>query len=178
MRIRDIVIIGMLAALLLIVQVGLRLLPNIELVSLLIILYTLIFQRKTLYIILIFVLGEGLLYGFGLWWINYLYIWFILYFITTLFRKSTSSISWALVSGGFGLSFGALCSIPYLFIGATDKSILGGLHMAFSYWLSGIPYDIPHGVGNFIFALLLFKPLYMLLSHLAKMYYNNWIEMT
>lgn len=178
MRIRDIVIVGMLAALLLIVQVGLRLLPNIELVSLLIILYTLILRRKTIYIILIFILSEGLLYGFGLWWINYLYIWYVLYFITMVFRKSTSNISWALISGVYGLAFGALCSIPYLFIGSNDKSILGGLHMAFSYWISGIPYDIPHGVGNFILALLLFKPLYKLLSRLAKMYYNNSIELS
>jgi energy-coupling factor transport system substrate-specific component len=83
-------------------------------------------------------------------------------------------LTWALISGSYGLSFGALCSIPYLFIGSVEGSILGGLQMAFSYWLSGIPFDIAHGIANFIIAFVLFKPLYMLLSYLVNLYYSNW----
>ncbi|MDF2610629.1 MAG: hypothetical protein K0R92_2103 [Lachnospiraceae bacterium] len=174
MRIRDIVIIGMLASILIAVQVGLGFLPNIELVSILIIVYSLVLHKKAVYIISVFIIIEGIIYGFGLWWINYLYIWFILYFITTLLTKTKSALTWALISGSYGLSFGALCSIPYLFIGSVEGSILGGLQMAFSYWLSGIPFDIAHGIANFIIAFVLFKPLYMLLSYLVNLYYSNW----
>jgi energy-coupling factor transport system substrate-specific component len=167
----------MLASLLIAVQVGLAFLPNIELVSLLIIVYTMVLRKKTIYIISVFILIEGILYGFGLWWINYLYIWLILYFITIILAKTKLAFFWAIISGAYGLAFGALCAIPYLFIGSVDGSILGGLQMAFSYWVSGIPFDITHGVANFIIALVLYKPLYMLLSHIVKMYYSNWEEL-
>ena len=69
---------GLLAAILLIGQVGMAFLPNIEPVSTLIILYTLTHKKYTFYIIYVFVLLEGILYGFGIWWISYLYIWSIL----------------------------------------------------------------------------------------------------
>ena len=35
-----------------------------------------------------------------------------------------------------------MCSIPYLFI--------GGIHTAFAWWVSGIPFDMIHGVSNFV----------------------------
>lgn len=169
MKIKDIVIIGMLGALLITVQVGLAFIPNIELVSLLIIVYTLNLRKKALFIITIFIFLEGILYGFGLWWINYLYIWFILFFITMIFHTIRSSFVWALISGAYGLFFGALCSIPYFFIGLSNGSLLDGFHMAFAYWISGIPYDIPHGIGNFVLALILLKPLNMIMNLSMKL---------
>jgi energy-coupling factor transport system substrate-specific component len=168
MRVKDIVIIGMLGALLIAVQVGLRFIPNIELVSLFIIVFTIVFHKKALYIITIFVLLEGFIYGFGLWWINYLYIWFILYFITTVFKAERSPFLWAVISGGYGLAFGALCTFPYFFIGFSGGSLINGFQSAFAYWISGIPFDITHGIANFIIALILFKPLLNILEQLTK----------
>jgi len=172
MRIKDIVIIGMLSALLISFQVGLAFLPNIELVSLLIIVYTIVLRKKAIYIISTFILLEGLFYGFGLWWINYLYIWFILFLITMVFRKEHSPFIWAIISGSFGLSFGALCSIPYIFIGSANGTFASGLQMAFAYWISGIPFDLTHGISNFVIALMLFKPLYVILNLLSNADYN------
>lgn len=166
MNLRDIPLIGMLSAVLLTVQVALLFLPNIELISLLIIIYTLIFKKKTIYIITTFVLVQGLLYGFSLWWVNYLYVWFILSIITRLFKRETSSISWALISGFYGLLFGALCSIPYFFIGLSSGTVENGFHAAFAYWINGIPFDLVHGISNFFIALFLFKPIYKLLDYL------------
>lgn len=160
MRIRDIVIIGMMGALLIAVQVALGFLPNVELVSLLIILFTLILGWKTFYIIYIFVITEGFLYGFGLWWINYLYVWTILFIVAVLFQKKRSPFFWAMVAGCYGLGFGALCSIPYMFV--------GGLPTGVAYWVSGIPFDLIHGIFNFIVTLILFRPLYLLLEMVNK----------
>ena len=84
----------MLTALLLVSQVALAFLPNIEVVSLLIIIYTLFFKRKTLYIIYLFALLEGLLYGFGTWWIMYLYVWTILWGIAMLLQNQYHQLSW------------------------------------------------------------------------------------
>jgi hypothetical protein len=69
---KEIALMGILSALLIIGQVALGFLPNIEVVTLLVIAYTLVFGKKVFFIIYIFVLVEGLIYGFGLWWINYL----------------------------------------------------------------------------------------------------------
>lgn len=160
MRIKDIATIGMTSAIMITVQVALRFIPNIELVSLLIILYTLVYRWKALYIIYVFVVVEGLIYGIGLWWINYLYVWTVLFIIVMLFRSVKSTLIWAAVSGAYGLSFGALCSIPYF--------ISGGSASGFAYWVQGIPFDLLHCAGNFVVALMLFHPLYLLLDKINK----------
>ncbi len=170
MRTKDVVIIGMLSALLVAVQYSLSFLPNIELVSLLIIVYTLILHKKTIYIITVFIILEGFLYGFGLWFINYLYIWFILYGLATVFIREQSALQWAVISGGYGFSFGALCSIPYFFMGLPGGTLRNGFQSAFAYWISGIPFDITHGIANFIITLVLFKPLYGIISGLINRY--------
>jgi energy-coupling factor transport system substrate-specific component len=160
MRIKDIALIGMMSAILIAVQVALGFLPNVELVSLLIILYTLTFGRKAAYIIYVFVALEGIIYGIGLWWINYLYVWTVLFIITMLFRKVHSTLIWSAISGLFGLSFGALCSIPYF--------IAGGIPSGLAYWVAGIPFDITHGIANFVVSLVLFYPLHNLLENINK----------
>lgn len=165
MKIKDLVIIGMLCAVLIAAKEALAFLPNIELASILIILYTLVFRRKTLYIIYVFVAVEGLLYGMGLWWINYLYVWTVLYFIARLFRKSRSPFTWAVISGGFGLGFGALCSIPYF--------LTGGIPSGVAYWVAGIPFDLIHGIANFCIALIVFIPFHYVMKNIKNNYYTQ-----
>lgn len=156
LSILDIALIGMMTATLEAGKLALSFLPNIEVVSLFIILYTLCFGKRTIYAIITFILIEGCLYGFGVWWIMYLYAWPLLSLLTWVFRKYASSLTCSLLSGAFGLCFGALCSIPYLFI--------GGPHMAFTWWIAGIPYDIAHCIWNFTLCLILFKPLSAVLA--------------
>lgn len=105
MKTREIVIYGILSAVLLAAQVSLGFLPNIEIVTLLILVYTLVFRKKVFFIIYIFVFLEGLIYGFGLWWINYLYVWSIQALITLLFRKNDSVWFWSILSGIYGITF-------------------------------------------------------------------------
>lgn len=160
MRTKDIVVLGMMSAILLVVQVALRSIPNVELASLLIIIYTLVFGPKTIYSIYAFVLLEGMIYGFGTWWYGYLYIWLFLYFAAIILRKLKSPFYWAVISGVFGLSFGALYSIPFF--------IKGNFASGFAWWVNGIPYDLIHGPANFIITLVLFKPLYNILNRINK----------
>lgn len=154
--IRDIAVMGLCAAILIAVQVAMAPIPNIELVSLLVIVYTLAFGPRVLYIVYIFALAEGLIYGFSLWWIPYLYVWTILAFVTWLLRGMRRPLGWAILSGAFGLLFGALCTIINLFI--------GGLSFAISWWVSGIPFDLIHCAGNFVLCLVLWKPMNKLLT--------------
>ena len=67
---------------------------------------------------------------------------------------------WALVSGGYGLAFGTLCSLTYLPV--------GGIRMAFAWIVSGLPFDLIHGAGNFILMLALYYPLHRALESLAR----------
>ena len=158
-KIRQTVAVGILSAILLAGQLALAPLPNIELVSTLLIIYTQVFKKQVFFIIYVFVLLEGLVFGFGIWWMSYLYIWSILALIVLALQKIDSALIWAVSSGAFGLSFGALTAIPYL--------ISGGFGAAFAYWTNGIPYDILHCCGNFVLTLILYKPLLPVLKRFS-----------
>ena len=111
-------------------------LPNIEPVSLMVMLFAVTFGRKCLYPIYLYVAMELLFFGIGLWNINYLYVWAVLAVGAYLLRKMRWKLGWAMLSGGFGLSFGLLCGIVDIFI--------GGASYAVTKWISGIPFDIAH----------------------------------
>ncbi len=130
--------------------------PNVHLNAVLIILTAVFFGWKVLYSVAVYIMLEGLVFGFGMWWACYWYLWPILAITAVLLRKVRSSFIWALVAGIHGLSFGALCSVPFIFI--------SGWRTALAYWINGIPFDITHCVGNFVVTLLLFKPLYTAMS--------------
>jgi energy-coupling factor transport system substrate-specific component len=104
MKIKDIVLIGMMSAMMFAIQVAMAILPlpNVELTSLLVIVFALVFGYKALFIIYIFVLLEGIFYGFHIWWVNYLYVWTVLFFVARLFRRKRSSLFWAVISGVYG----------------------------------------------------------------------------
>ena len=161
MKTTDLVRDSLLAALLLALQVGLAWLPNIELVTLLLILFAVWFGSHGWIILYVFVLLEGLIYGFGLWWLSYLYVWAVLMAAALFMRRfRPGPLSWALLGGIFGLLFGGLCSLSYL--------AAGGPSAAFAWWISGIPSDIIHGISNFILILVLFTPLSRLFSFLKR----------
>ena len=156
----EIVLFGMLGALMFALQVVMAPLPNIEPVSLLIMLFAVTFGWKSLYCVYTFVAMEILFHGMGLWNINYLYIWTVLAIAAIALRKMDSVFGWALLSGVFGLCFGALCGIVDIFI--------GGFGYAAAKWVSGIPFDLLHCGGNFVIALILWKPLHTLLKQLQR----------
>jgi len=157
---KELCILALWGALMFASKVAMAALPNIHLIGLFILLGAVFFGWKTLYPIAVYILLEGLFYGFGIWWISYLYAWPLLLVVAMAFRKNESALIWAVLSGVFGLCFGALCAIPYFFI--------GGPEMAFSYWINGIPYDFFHCAGNFLAVLLLFKPLSAALQRILK----------
>ena len=64
-RTRELVVMGVLTAIVFVAQVALGFLPNIEVVTLLFILYTLVFGKKVFFMIYAFALLEGVFYGFG-----------------------------------------------------------------------------------------------------------------
>ncbi|MCQ2522950.1 MAG: hypothetical protein MJ123_01310 [Lachnospiraceae bacterium] len=147
---KDIVTLGAMVAIIEASKAALSFLPNIELTSFWLIVFTLVFGWKIALVVPAFILVEGLIYGMGLWWIMYLYVWPLLVLVAWLLRKMESSVLWAAVSGFFGLLFGFLCSFVYLVTGNFETQI--------AWWIAGIPWDIVHCIGNFVLMLVLYKP--------------------
>lgn len=148
--------IALLSAILYVSKAALEAFPNVELISLLVIIYTLVFGAETFLTITVFNLFELVQWGFGSWWISYLYVWPLLCLSVLLLKKLVKEefLIWSVVAGCFGLIFGGLFAIAYLPI---DSSY------ALAYWISGLPWDVWHGVWNFILAAVLGKPLYKIL---------------
>ena len=141
---RSLVTAAFLAAVLVASKFALDGLPNIELVSLLVILYTLEYPRLAVPAVYTYV--------FGIWWFPQLYIWAVLMLFARLMRQNRSVLLWALLSGLFGLCYGALYAVSYAVMN-------GGIAAGVAWWVTGIPFDLLHGAGNFVVALLLYKPL-------------------
>jgi hypothetical protein len=108
MAVRRMVRIAFLSAVLTVAMLAIKPLPNVELISLLVIIYALLFGKDSFIIVTVFSLTEGLIWGFGLWWISYLYVWPLLCLTVVLLKKVIKEefLLWAVVSGAFGLVFG------------------------------------------------------------------------
>jgi energy-coupling factor transport system substrate-specific component len=152
----DVALVALMVAVIEVFKFAMIGLPNIELTSFWLILFSKNFGKRVYFVVPVFTLIEGMIFGFNLWWISYLYVWPLLVFVTQIFKKSDSALTWAVISAVFGLSFGFLCALPYLFTGTDLQS---GLTIVFSQWVAGIPWDITHCIGNFVLTLLLYKPL-------------------
>ena len=86
-RLTNLCLMAMMGTVLVVSKEVLAFLPNVELVSLLTILFTLVFGKRVVGALGVFLLLEGLLYGgFGTWWVMYLYVWPLLALLTWLFR--------------------------------------------------------------------------------------------
>ncbi len=154
--VREMVLFAVLGAMTFAAKYVMSFLPNIEPVSLMVMLFAVTFGWKWVYPVYLYVVMEILFYGISLWNINYLYIWAVLAVAASFLRTMRHPFGWALLSGAFGLLFGALCGIVDIFI--------GGFGYAVTKWVSGIPFDIAHCAGNFVIALVLFVPLRNLLE--------------
>lgn len=161
---RDAALAGIMTALLTSGKLALSFIPNIEVVSFMIIMFSVCFGKKTLFSVLAFVIVEGLLYGFGIWWASYLYVWPILCITACLVRKKASRFTLTVISTMFGLLFGFLCSFVYIFAGTANP----GIGYAVSWWIAGIPFDLIHAAGNFAVMVCLYKPVLKALSMAAK----------
>lgn len=150
-KLYETILLTLLGVLMYVSQVIMSSLPNIELVTLLVILTTQKFGLKALYSIYIFVACEILTYGIHIWVINYLYIWAILCIVIYFLRVLNNAIVFGLIAAIYGLLFGTLCSIPYFFT--------GGISMGIAYIISGFGFDLIHCVANLVLTVVLYTPL-------------------
>ena len=154
------VILSQLGVVMFVLKMAMASLPNVEPVSLLVMVYAVTLGPWALAPIYLYVFLEWAIWGLNTWSVCYLYIWAILWLISWLLRKMESKLGWAVLCAAFGLFFGVLCAPVYIPI--------GGVAYAISWWVSGVPFDAIHCAGNFVMALVLFAPLRSLLEKLLK----------
>lgn len=158
---QEITLIGMMIAIIEVCKVVMMNIPNIELTTFWTILFTLYFGKRILYVIPAFIFIEGVMFGFGMWWVMYLYLWPLLALVVWILRKADSVWVWATVAGVFGLLFGFLGSFPYI--------VTSGLYAAVSWWIAGIPWDIVHAIGNFVIMLVLYRPIKCIMDRVNRL---------
>lgn len=153
LKIREIAVFGMLGALMYASKMLMEVLPNIHLLGVFTMAFTVVYRKKALYPIYIYVLLNGLFSGFAAWWIPYLYVWAVLWGITMLLTKKMSgavqTIVYMVVNACHGLLFGVLY--------APVQALLYGLNFegTLAWIAAGLPFDITHGISNFICGVLI-----------------------
>ena len=146
-------------------KIIMEILPNIHLLGMLTVTFTVVFRKKALIPIYIYVLLNGVYAGFNTWWIPYLYIWTILWGVTMLLPKEmprkAQYVVYPAVCCLHGLAFGILY--------APAQALLFGMNVKtmVAWIIAGLPWDVLHGVGN-LFAGLLIVPLAELLTKLMN----------
>ena len=160
LKIREIAVFGMLGALMYASKMLMEVLPNIHLLGVFTIAFTVVYRKKALYPIYVYVLLNGLFSGFATWWIPYLYIWTVLWGITMLLPKQMPKkiqpIVYMVVNACHGFAFGILYApAQALLYGLSFKGMLA--------WIaSGLPFDITHGISNFFCGVLIVPIVYLL----------------
>lgn len=162
MKAKDIALIGLLSATITSGKLALSFIPNVEIVTLLFIIYAVTFgYKRTFLVSIVFTTTEIFIYGFSTWILVYYFIWNMLILITVLVNKRVENeYAFGIIAGVFGLFFG-------LFF-ALSESIFYGIAYGITYWIKGIPFDIIHGISNFILVLLLFKPLSLVVAKQSR----------
>ena len=163
---RHLVIFSMLGTLMFASKQILEVLPNVHMLGMLTMVYTLVYRKLALIPIYLFIFLEGIYAGFGLWWIPYLYLWAVLWAVTMLLPKrmppAVQVPVYMIVCALHGLCYGTLYA-PF-----QCYAFLGGDWSKIPAWIAaGLPWDVTHALGNLAMGTLI-VPLTALLRKLER----------
>ena len=121
-------------------------LPNIHLLGLLTVTYTMVYRKRALVPVYLYVMLEGLFSGFNFWWLPYTYIWTLLWAITMILPRNMprklSYVVYSVICALHGFAFGTLY--------APAQALMFGLNFkqTVAWIIAGLPYDMIHGFSN------------------------------
>lgn len=127
--------------------------PNVHLLGTFVIAFTIVYRKKALYPIYVFVLLTGIYAGFATWWVPYLYLWTILWGVTMLLPRNMPQkikpLVYMLVCAAHGFLYGTLY--------APAQAFFFGLNLegTIAWIIAGLPWDFVHGVSNFFCGILI-----------------------
>ena len=153
LTIKEIAVFGMLGAVMYGSKLIMELIPNVHLLGVLTVAYTVVYRKKALYPIYTYVILNGIFCGFSAWWIPYLYLWTILWGAVMLLPKKMPKkiqpVVYMTVCAAHGFLFGTLYA-PF-------QAIMYGLSFqGMIAWIAaGLPWDCIHGISNFFCGILI-----------------------
>ena len=165
LTIREMAVFAMLGTLMYASKMIMEVAPNVHLLGVFTIAFTVVYRKKALYPIYTYVLLNGIFCGFATWWIPYLYLWTVLWGATMLLPKRIPEkirpLVYMLLCAAHGFLFGTLY--------APAQALLYGLSFQkmVAWIISGLPWDFVHGVSNF-FCGILIVPIVKILTFLEK----------
>ena len=165
-RLRQLTVFAMLGVIMFVSDILMEFLPNVHIVGVLVVVYTIVYRWKALIPIYLYVFLNGLFSGFGIWWLAYLYVWAILWGAAMLIPeglgKKAKLVLYTVICTLHGLCFGLLYVPVQMIYNSDMKYIISWLTVGF------ITADIYHAIGNCIFGILLIIPLSELLIKLEN----------
>ena len=170
LTIKDMVSFALLGTIMFISKLVMEFLPNIHLLSVLTMVYTLVYRWKALIPLYIYVMLQGAYAGFAPWWIPYLYIWTVLWAVTMLLPRTLTpkaAVGYSVVCALHGFSFGTLYAPAQVLISGLPWESLP------AWILSGLSFDAVMGVGNAALSVLI-VPLAKVLCRARREAQRNW----
>lgn len=153
LKIKEIAIFGMLGALMYISKIVMDPFPNMHLLGVFTVAFTVVYRKKALFPIYIFVFITGIFSGFATWWIPYLYIWTVLWGAVMLLPKNMpkkiAPIIYIIVCSLHGVLYGVIY--------APSQALLFGLDFngMIAWIISGFYFDLIHGLSNLCLGVLI-----------------------
>lgn len=150
---KEIAVFAMLGAIMYASKVFLEAAPNIHLLGVFTIAFTVVYRQKALYPIYIYVILNGIFCGFATWWIPYLYLWTILWGAVMLLPRNIPNrfrpFIYMAVCAAHGFLYGTLY--------APAQALLFGLSFQkmLAWIAAGLPWDFIHGISNFFCGILI-----------------------
>ncbi len=163
---REVAIFAMLGALMLASKTLLEAVPNIHPVTMLLMVYTVVYRKKAIFPLFVYLVLDTLKWGI-MTMVPYFYIfplcWLCTLCVPTTLSNAKKQICYTAICTFFGLAFGTLYA-PWQAL-VFMKSFK--LSKILAWIAAGLPYDLLHAAGNFA-ASLLILPLSALLLKLEK----------
>lgn len=160
LTIREIAVFGMLGAVMYASKMLMELLPNVHLLGVFVVAFTVVYRQKALYPLYTYVFLNGIFSGFATWWLPYLYVWTVLWGMVMLLPKKmprkAEPLVYMAVCAAHGFLFGTLY--------APAQAILFGLSFQgmVAWIIAGLPWDCMHGISNFFCGILIMPLIYAL----------------
>lgn len=160
LKTKEITIFAMLGTVMYVSKLLMEIAPNIHLLGVFTIAYTVVYRKKALYPIYTYVILLGISCGFSTWWIPHLYLWTILWAVVMVLPKKIPKriqpFVYMVVCAMHGFLYGTMY--------APAQAILFGLNFKgmIAWIVAGLPWDMIHGVSNF-FCGMLIVPIIMVL---------------
>lgn len=165
LTVKETVVFGMLGALMYASKLIMEVAPNVHLLGVFTIAFTVVYRKKALYPIYVYIILNGIFCGFASWWIPYLYLWTVLWGVAMLLPqkmpRKVRPVVYMVVNACHGFLFGTLY--------APAQALLFGLSLKgmVAWIIAGLPWDVLHGVSNFLCGVLI-APIIAILNRIDR----------